>query len=126
MKRLKALASAACASALALALCSCVSRIGIEPAEGILFDRTDGTFYVSPDFIKDFDSAKLKDFRRFQTHKVVIPAPFTFGCLSFGWGHISTKEIMEEAKFKKLHYAQYKRLAIATVYTNYEIDAYGE
>jgi hypothetical protein len=108
------------------ALSSCIGRVGIEPAEGLIFDNTDGTMYVDPEFMKDFSQEKLQNFRRFETHKVVIPAPFTFGTLSFAWGQISINRIMEEAKFKKLVYAHYKRLSVVTVYTNYEIIAYGE
>lgn len=126
MKATKSLLTAAMAILLAGALCSCVGRVGIEPGEGIIFDNVDGTMYVDKDFMKDFDAAKLANYRKFQTHRVVIPAPFTFGALSFGWGDISTAKIMAEGKFNKLLYAHYRRLSVATVYTNYEITAYGE
>ena len=121
----KALAIAAAILSLAT-LSSCVNRVGIEPAEGFIYDNTDGTMYVNPDFIKDFDPAKLDKYRKFQANKVVLPLPFTFGALSFGWGDISTRQIMAEGNFNKLLYAHYRRLSIATVYTNYEITAYGE
>lgn len=82
--------------------------------------------YVSPDFAKDFNVEKLNNYRCFKASKVTIPLPYTFGAVSFGWGDISTKRIMEEAKFNKLIYAHFKRFSVATVYTNYEITAYGE
>ena len=126
MKALKVLGLLAGALALACTQTACMSHLGVEPAEGIIYDRTYGTMYISPDIKNNFSMEKLGKFRRYQTYKVVIPAPFTFGCLSFGWGQVSTKEIMEEAQFKKLFYAQYRRLSVATVYTNYEIVAYGE
>lgn len=125
MKSFKA-GALALTAALAALLCSCTTRVGVEPAEGLIFDNTDGTMYIAPDFLKDYDPAKLKNYRKFEANKVMIPFPFTFGALSFGWGQISTKWIMDEAKFKKLVYAHYRRLNIATVYENYEITAYGE
>ena len=124
--KLSAIAAMLLGLALSATLCACLSHVGVEPAEGIIFDRTYGTMYIEPEFMKDFQVSKLDKYRRFQTTKVVIPAPFTFGALSFAWGGISTHQIMEEAGFKKLYCMQYRRLGIATVYTNYEITAYGE
>ena len=114
------------AAALAALLLPACTHVGVEPAEGLIYDNTHGTMYISPDFMKDYDPAKLKNYRSFQASKVTVPFPFTFGALSFGWGQISTKWIMDEGKFKKLVYAEYRRLNVAFVYENYEITAYGE
>ncbi len=122
---IKALAILAAAAVL-LSTSSCMSRMGVEPTGGLLFDKTVGSFQVDKTLAKDFDPAKLKNYRKFQTHKVVIPLPFTFGALSFGWGDCSTDTIMKEGNFKRLLYADYTRLSIFIVYTNYEITAYGE
>ena len=125
MKLSKVLAAFS-ALGLLFTLSSCMTRMGVEPAEGFIYDHTYGTLYVNPDFMKDFDPAKLQNYRQFQTTKIVIPAPYTFGALSFAWGKVDVNRIMEEGKFKKIVYAQYRRLSVATVYTNYEITAYGE
>jgi len=75
--------------------------------------------------MKDFSPEKLKNYRSYYVHKVTVPLPYTFGCLSFGRGDISTNQIMEEAGFSKLVHAHYTRLNIVTVYQNYAISAYG-
>lgn len=109
----------------ALALSGC-TQMGIEPAAGLIVDTTQGTMYLAPEMANDFDMERLKDCRSYYVNKLVVPAPFTFGLLSFGWGDVSTKTIMAEANFKRLLYAHYRRLNILTVYQNYEIVAYGE
>jgi len=125
MTPLKTSALALAAFLAAALLPGCAAKMGVESEQGFLYDHTYGTLYASPDYLKDANPDKIKQFRKFQTSKVMIPVPFTFGALSFGWGDISTEKIMEEGNFKKLALAEYRRLNICFVYQNYEITAYG-
>ena len=104
----------------------CMTRVGVEPAPAFIFDNTEGTMYVNPDMADKFNPDQLAKHRRYQAHKITIPIPYTFGLISFGWGDISTNQIMKDAHFRKLIYAHYRRLEVITVYQNYEITAYGE
>jgi len=110
----------------ALALSGCMTHVGIESPAGLLFDRTTGTMYINPEVMDSFSAKTLSKRRSYYAHKVVLPLPFTFGCLSAGWGDISTHEMMEEGGFKKLSYVQYNRLGMLFVYQHYEIVAHGE
>jgi hypothetical protein len=59
---IKALAILAAAAVL-LSTSSCMSRMGVEPTGGLLFDKTVGSFQVDKTLAKDFDPAKLKNYR---------------------------------------------------------------
>lgn len=114
----------AAAVAGAFLMTGCV-RMGIEPATGFLFDDTDGTFYVNPKYMEDFHPAALQKYKKAHVSKITIPLPYTFGALSFGWGDISTEELLKDSKFKELVYVDYHRLNVLTVYNNYDLTVYG-
>ena len=108
-----------------LAILPACGSVGIEPGHSIIFDCVKGTMSMPQGAVREFDPESLKDFRCFKTQKVVIPAPFTFGSLSFAWGGISTEEMLRESGFKRIAYAEYERFELLTVYTRYDITIYG-
>jgi hypothetical protein len=115
-----------------LFICSgCVSKVGVEPPKGFIFDLTDGTSHIEPEFFRNFDSSdfntnKYSHSASFYVHRIKIPIPFTFGLLSFGWGDMSTSEILKRSKLEELYYIEYQRLNILTIYEHYAVTAYGK
>ncbi|HPN84018.1 MAG TPA: TRL domain-containing protein [Victivallales bacterium] len=104
----------------------CMSaRLGAGPQNGLIFSHFKGPSYCATsqtDGVQVYDD-RLSDSA--STHKVLIPAPFTFGALSFGWGDMSTAKILTNGKISQVDYVDYEFFNILNVYERATLTVYG-
>lgn len=104
----------------------CLSaRVGPGLQRGLIF-----SYYKGPAFVntRNSDGVPIYDDAKKQagtTRKVRIPAPYTFGTLSFGWGDMSLNSMMKEGKMKEIDYVDYEYMNILNLYFSSSLVIYG-
>jgi len=101
------------------------TRLGPGPQKGLIFSHFKGPSYCAT---RQADGVPVYDERRSDsgtTHKILIPAPYTFGSLSIGWGDMSTAKIMTDGKISEVDYVEYEFFSILNVYERATLTVYG-
>ncbi len=110
-----------------LLLCGgCMSaRLGPGLPKGMLYSHYKGPAYCAT---RQSDGVPVYDDRSANsasTHKVLIPAPYSFGALSFGWGDMSMARMLTNGRISEVDYVEYEFLNILNVYDRATLTIYG-